>query len=95
MELRQMQSTLGLTTEQQDQVFAALYDVIFNHVSGSSTETVTNAEVQSQCFFDQKAKALESVLTVAQLERYRQQYAGERKFFKSLTGSVGGTDAVR
>jgi RNA polymerase sigma factor (sigma-70 family) len=73
-ELIQMQGSLGLNQEQQDQVFKVLYEHTFNQLSGKTAETMPknsdfNAIMQWQV--DQKVKALESVLNADQLAKYR------------------------
>ena len=84
-ELVQMQSTLGLTSEQLDRVYAALYEVSLNQRTGSTGPPSTNQQTPDdpvaaqaeamQLWADQKTKALESVLTLTQLENYRKQQA--------------------
>ena len=41
-ELLQLQSTLDLTTEQEDRAFAALYEVSLNQLTGSTKPATTN-----------------------------------------------------
>ena len=99
-ELVQMQSTLGLTSEQLDRVYAALYEVSFNQLTGSTRRPSTNqqapgdpiaaqAEAQ-QWTLNQKTKALESVLTPTQLENYRQQQALQAKLVKEMLDKMQG-----
>jgi len=92
MELLQMQTTVGLTSEQQDRVFAALYDVSFSQLSGSATQTFAKPADQIQWALDQKAKALASVLTPAQLEGYRQQQGVQLKFLKDILEKMDGAN---
>jgi RNA polymerase sigma factor (sigma-70 family) len=97
-ELLQMQSTLGLTAEQMDRVYAALYEANFNQFTRSTRPPSTNqqapgdpvtAEVESmQWASDQKAKALESVLTPTQLENYRKQQASQAKLVKDIMNKM-------
>jgi hypothetical protein len=87
-EMFQMQSTLGLTTEQQDRVFSALYEVSLNLLSGSPTQTFTNPVDQAQWAVGQKISALESVLTAEQLESYRQQQAVHLKLIRDIIGKL-------
>ena len=99
-ELLQMQSTLGLTAEQMDRVYAALYEVSFSQLTGSTTPPSTNQradgdpvaqEAESmQLAMDQKAKALESVLTATQLDNYRQQQALQAKLVKDMMNKMKG-----
>jgi len=96
-ELLQMESTLGLTSEQEDRAFAALYDVNFNQLTGSPTPASAPASTNladimqgvMQRGFDQKAKALESVLTPTQLENYRQQQALQVKAANDVWSKMG------
>jgi hypothetical protein len=78
-ELLQLQSTLGVTAEQQDRVLAALYDVNLSQLTSHTTQSFTNQAEAMQWVLEQKAKALGSVLTPTQLENYRQQQALQLK----------------
>ncbi len=96
-ELLQMESTLGLTSEQEDGAFAALYEVNLSQLTGSATPASAPASTNladimqgvMQGGFDQKAKALESVLTPTQLENYRQQQALQAKAAKDIWSKMG------
>jgi len=104
-ELLQMQSTLGLTSEQLDRVYAALYEVSFNQLTGSTRPPSTNqrasgepvaAEAEAmQWILDQKAKALESVLTPTQLDKYRQQQALQAKLVKDIMSKMEGVGGAK
>ncbi len=104
-ELLQMQSTLGLTSEQLDRVYAALYEVSFNQFTGSTRPPSTNqrapgdpvaAEAESmQWAMDQKAKALESLLTETQLKNYRQQQALQAKLVKDIMNKMQGAGSSK
>jgi hypothetical protein len=104
-ELLQMQSTLGLTSEQLDRVYAALYEVSFNQHTGSTKPPSTSlrasgdlvaAELESmQWASDQKAKALESVLTPTQLENYRKQQASQAKLVKAIMSKMEGAGGAK
>ena len=83
-ELLQMQNTLGLSSEQQDQAFGVLYQAAFNQMNGAATQTFANSVDQLQWANDQKTKALESVLTASQLQSYRQQQDIQLKFLKDM-----------
>ena len=92
-ELLQMQSTLDLAPEQQDRVYAALYEVSFNQLTGASNPPpgdVAGAAEALQWAMDQKAKALEPVLTPAQLDKYRQQLALQSKVVKDIMTKMEG-----
>jgi RNA polymerase sigma factor (sigma-70 family) len=99
-ELLNMQSTLGLTAEQTDRVYAALYEVSFNQLTGRTQPPSTNPRVlddplaasaeAQQWTLNQKTKALESVLTPTQLENYRQQQALQAKLAKEMLDKMQG-----
>ena len=99
-ELLNMQSTLGLTAEQTDRVYAALYEVSFNQLTGRTQPPSTNPRVlddplaaqaeDMQWTLNQKTKALESVLTPTQLENYRQQQALQAKLVKEMMNKMQG-----
>ena len=91
MELLQLQSSLNLTSEQEDRVFAALYEVSLDQLAGSSKPTTTNRAEAMQWVFDQKAKALESALTPTQLETFRQQQATQLKLIKDIWSKMEGS----
>jgi RNA polymerase sigma factor (sigma-70 family) len=100
-ELLNMQSTLGLTAEQTDRVYAALYEVSFNQLTGRTQPPSTNPRVlddplaaqaeAQQWTLNQKTKALESVLTPTQLENYRQQQALQAKLVKEMLDKMQGS----
>ena len=104
-ELVQMQSTLGLTSEQLDRVYAALYEVSLNQRTGSTGPPSTNQQTPDdpvaaqaeamQLWADQKAKALESVLTPTQLENYRKQQALQAKLVKETMNKMQGADGPK
>jgi RNA polymerase sigma factor (sigma-70 family) len=92
-ELLQMQSSLVLTGEQQDRVFAALYEVILSQMNGTSTPSFAAPGELMQWTSDQKAKALESVLTESQLQAYRQQQEIQLKFAKEIMNKMQSPEA--
>jgi RNA polymerase sigma factor (sigma-70 family) len=104
-ELLNMQSTLGLTAEQTDRVYAALYEVSFNQRTGRTQPPSTNPRVlddplaaqaeAQQWTLNQKTKALESVLTPTQLENYRQQQALKAKLEKEMLDKMQGAGDVK
>lgn len=83
-ELLEIQSTLGLTAEEQDRVFASLYELSFNQMTGSTQQTFGTPVEKVEWLNEQKAKALESVLTETQLEKYRQHQATQLKVVKEI-----------
>ncbi len=100
-ELVQMQSTIGLTSEQLDRVYAALYEVSLNQPTGSTRPASTNQQTPGdlvaaqaeamQQWANDKAKALESILTPTQLESYRQQQALQAKLVKEMMNNMQGS----
>lgn len=97
-ELLQMQSTLDLTPEQQDRVYAALYEVSLNQLTGATNPPpgdVSGAAEALQWTMDQKAKALEPVLTPAQLDKYRQQLALQAKVVKDVMSKLEGSSGSK
>jgi len=100
-ELLQLQSTLGLTSEQLDRAYAALYEVNFNQLTGSAKPPSTNqrapgdavtAQAEAmQWAADQKSKALESVLTATQLDNYHKLQAIQAKLVQDIMGKMQGT----
>jgi hypothetical protein len=86
-ELLQMQNTLGLTSEQQDQVFDALYDHTLSQLSGQLAESVQKSPDPGAAFdamIEQKVKALEGVLTPEQLEGFRRMQEQQANMIKGL-----------
>lgn len=94
-ELMSLQAIAGLTPDQQDRAFAALYNVTFSQLTGSAGPPLGNQAEVMQWTLDQKAKALESVLTPAQLESYQQQQALQAKLAKDLWSKLQGADGSK
>jgi RNA polymerase sigma factor (sigma-70 family) len=90
-ELLQMQSTLELTPEQMDRVYAALYELTFNQLTGSVKQKFANVGEEMQWALEQKTKALEPLLTETQLENYRQQQAVQAKLVKDIVNKLEGS----
>ena len=88
-ELPGMEVALGLTPEQADRAFAALYQVILSQVTGNSKPAPADMAEKLGWMWDQKAKALESVLTPAQMQTYRQQIATQTKAAKDMLDKIG------
>ena len=99
-EVLQLQSTLGLTSEQLDRAYAALYEVSFNQLTGSAKPPSPNQQAPGdavaeqaqamQWVMDQKTKALESVLTATQMENYRKQQALQAKLVQDIMSKMQG-----
>ena len=84
-------TTLGLTSEQEDRAFAALYQVSFDRLTGA-IQPYVKGEVETLLWLmEQKAKALEPVLTPIQLEGYRQQQASQAKAMRDLLSKLAGS----
>ncbi len=83
-ELLQLQSTLRLKPEQLDGVYAALYEVTVDQLKETDKQKFANEGEAMQWALDQKAKALETVLTVDQLQTYRKDQAAQAKLFKDI-----------
>jgi RNA polymerase sigma factor (sigma-70 family) len=90
-ELLQLQTTLGLTPQQQDGVFAALYDLSFNQMTGNTKPPLGNQAEVMQWTLDQKAKALEPLLTPSQLQNYQQQQQIQAKLAKDILSKMQST----
>jgi len=95
-EMMQMQNVLGLTQEQQDKVFPILYEQttkqIKNEVGAQASKDPAEA---LQARLDSKMKALEGVLTPAQLDGYRQQQEMQIKFVKSIMNQEPGASPAK
>ena len=74
-EMIQLQSSLGLTQEQQDKVFSALYQQSVDPVSGleatQKSASINDPAAALQQVFDKKVEALKPILTSEQLKTYR------------------------
>jgi RNA polymerase sigma factor (sigma-70 family) len=82
--------TLGLSSDQQDRAFAALYEVNLNQLTGNAKPPLGNQAEAMQWALDQKAKALEPILTPTQLENYHQQQAIQAKLINDITSKMQG-----
>ncbi len=94
-DLLPLQDTVELTTEQQNQAFAALYQVNFDRLSGKTKPTTTDETEVALWFLDQQTKALEPILTPTQLESYRQQQANQAKLIKDLSRKTEGSGSSK
>ncbi len=83
-DLMQMQSTLDLTPEQSDRVYAAMYDLSLKQLSGNQDQKFASASDAMQWALEQKVVAVTPILTESQLLRYRQQQAAQAKLVKDL-----------
>ena len=91
-ELLQMQTSLDLTNDQLDRVYAALYTATLNQFNGTAPPppgSVTDTAAAMQWGMDQKVKAMESVLTPVQLDKYRQQQETQAKLVRDIANQMG------
>lgn len=86
-ELLQMQAPLGLTQDQQDQVFEALYHQSMGRRTNHPPPSVKSDSIR-QWMVDQKVRALEQVLSPEQLEKYREMQEQKNKLISSFTPAV-------
>lgn len=93
-ELLQMQSNIGLTEEQMDRAYAALYEVHFGQMTNAggpdpTTPTspadplVAQAELLQQAM-ERKLASMEPILTEAQLQSYRRQQEIQLQLVKEM-----------
>jgi hypothetical protein len=80
-ELMQMQTTLNLTEEQQDKVFAVLADETINQFDPT---LVTTNGFDFRKLAEKKTEALRDILTSDQLERYQKHQEQQLKLIESL-----------
>jgi hypothetical protein len=90
-ELLQMQSTLGLTPEQMDGVYAALYELSLNQPTGSAKPKFADRGEQLQWAMEQKLKTMAPLLTETQLEKYRQQQTLQLNLVKDIMNKMEGS----
>ncbi len=88
-ELLGLYSSLSLTQEQMDQVYAALYEVSFNQQTNPEQIQFTTQDETMQWALDKKLSALEPILTPEQLESYRQQQAIQSQMVKDILKELG------
>ena len=84
-EVLNMQGTLGLTQEQEDQMYAALYQLSVDQLSFKDVAPAGgDKNSTAQWMTERKVKALENILTAEQLENYRQYTEKQTKAALSL-----------
>ena len=84
-ELLQLQSSLDLTANQLDGVYAALFEANFNQLTGGGTpQNIANAAEALKWAADQKATALAPVLTETQMQNYRQQLDQQARLVQDI-----------
>ena len=85
-----LQGNLNLTSEQADRAFAALYQVTVAEFTSRNKLGAQDPAADRARWMDQRAKALESILTPAQLESYRQINAAQTNSAGDLSSQVEG-----
>ncbi len=86
-ELLQLQSTLQLSEEQENQVFATIYDQTLSTMEGGAALALpagADPAAVLEWQMNQKAKALEGVLTAEQMESYQRYQQNQLKFLKMM-----------
>lgn len=87
-ELLQLQTSVGVTPEQQDRAYAALYEVTLQQLTGGMVPPPGTGTNMMQWLSDQKVRALEPVLTPVQLEGFRQQQAIQLKAIAEMQAKM-------
>jgi hypothetical protein len=85
-----LQGNLNLTSEQADRAFAALYQVTVAEFTSRDRSGAPYPAADHARWMDQQAKALESILTPAQLESYRQINAAQTNSAGDLSSQLEG-----
>jgi hypothetical protein len=84
-EVLQMQTTLGLTPDQLDGVYAALYQVTVEQLTGANPQQKVDTEADAmKAALDRKAAALQPLLTETQMATYRQDQAAQLKLLNDI-----------
>jgi len=93
-EMLQMQGALGLTQEQQDQVFQVLYQQTEQQLNPETFRDATTP-FSFRDTLDRKIEALRPVLNPGQLQRYREMQEQQLKLIEAFAPAAGtGGDAV-
>jgi RNA polymerase sigma factor (sigma-70 family) len=87
-ELMSLEATVGLNPDQQDRAFAALYEANYSQLSGSVKPPSGNQADVMQWTLDQKAKALQPILTQSQFDTYQQQQSIQAKLAKDILSKM-------
>ena len=85
-----LQGNLNLTSEQADRAFAALYPATVAEFTRRDKSGGQDPEADRARWKDTQAKALESILTPAQLESYRQINAAQTNSASDLSTKTEG-----
>lgn len=88
-ELLEMQTPLGLTQEQQDQAYEALYYMRMEPTKNPNSASSDSLAARNQWLYvDRKMSALEEVLTPVQLEKYREMLEQKMKLMTRFMPAV-------
>jgi RNA polymerase sigma factor (sigma-70 family) len=87
-ELVQLQTSLDLTPEQLDPVFAALYQTSLDQLTGKAKPEGKGQAAMIQWTLEQKAKALEPLLTAPQLEKFHRQQEMQSKLVRDMLSKM-------
>jgi RNA polymerase sigma factor (sigma-70 family) len=90
-----LQGNLNLTSEQADRAFAALYPVTVAEYTRREKSGGQNSEADRARWKDEQAKALESILTPAQLKSYRQINAAQTNSVGDLSSKTEGDNGSK
>jgi RNA polymerase sigma factor (sigma-70 family) len=90
-----LQGNLNLTSEQADRAFAALYPVTVAEFTRRDKSGGQVPEADRVRWKDEQAKALESILTPAQLQSYRQLNAAQTNSAGGLSGQTEGDNGSK
>jgi hypothetical protein len=89
-QMTRFQSELDLTSEQADRAFAALYQFRLDRRTGK-IKSGANDDLEDLVWeLDQETKALEPILTSAQLENFRKFQAAQAKVVKDFYSKIQG-----
>lgn len=86
-ELLQMQGALGLSQDQQDRVFNALYDFTLDTLNGKVEDSQSKDGDPAAAILrhlDRKVRALDGVLTPEQMESYRKLQESQAKMIQDM-----------
>lgn len=94
-EMLLMQNAVGLSQEQQDQVFPILYDQNLKQLSNNAAKPAPkdNMAALMERELEQNVSALQGVLTASQLDAYRQYKSNQLIMIKSMMPALGSQPA--
>jgi hypothetical protein len=94
-QMTRFQSELDLTSEQADRAFAALYQFRLDRRTGKVNSGAQDEVEDFVWQLDQETKALEPILTSAQLDSLRQSQAARAKTAKDFYSKIQGSDGSK